>query len=30
MKCEAVIWYLELTCDADSDYATEIPINWQS
>ena len=27
MKCETVIWYLEVVCDADSDYATEIRIN---
>ena len=30
MKCETVIWYLEVVCDADSDYATEIQINWQN
>ena len=29
-KCETVIWYLEVVCDADSDYATEIRINGQN
>ena len=27
MKCEIVIWYLEVITDADSVYATEILIN---
>ena len=30
MKCETVIWYSEVICDADSDYATEIQIKWQN
>ena len=30
MKYETVTWYLEVICDADSDYATEIQITWQN
>ena len=30
MKYETVIWYLAVICDADSDNATEIGINWQN
>ena len=30
MKCETLIWYLQVICDADSDYATEIRINLQN
>ena len=30
MKCETVIWYLEVIYDADSVYASEIRINCQN
>ena len=30
MKCETVIWYLEVINYADSVYATEIQINCQN
>ena len=30
MKYEAEICYVEVACDADFNYATEIPINYQN